>query len=276
MQKIIYRSQIEDYTAQLEEPIVAYIEEGQVETFEAFDNFDMIAFDWVDIRDDEEDPSQMLIYIDKDDVFIICEDETSYEAALKNFTETNCNEKTLYTFFKNLFRGDSKYLDELEDTISDLDDAVIHGKAVNAREKIVDLRYSLLRLKKYYEQFEEIFEELCDNDNEVIGEEFIKYFEILDNRCERLSKEVLNLREYIVQVRESYEAQIDIEQNRLMKVFTLVTSIFMPLSLIAGWYGMNLKMPEFDFEYAYPVVIGVCLLIVISWLIVFKKKGWFK
>ena len=276
MQKVIYRDQINDYIEQMEEPVIAHIAEGTIETFEAFDNFDIIAFDWYDIKDDESEPSQILIYIDKDDVFIICEDETSYNAAQKSFTETPCNEKTLYTFFKNLFKGDSKYLEQLEDIISDLDDAVIHGKAENAREKIVDMRYALLRLKKYYEQFEEIFEELCDNDNDVIGEEFLKYFEILDNRSERLSKEVLNLREYIVQVRESYEAQIDIEQNRLMKVFTLVTSIFMPLSLIAGWYGMNLKMPEFDFEYAYPVVIGVCALIVISWLIVFKKKGWFK
>ena len=276
MQKIIYRDQIEEYTKELEVPVIDHIREGQIETFEAFDAFDIIAFDWYDIRNDEREPSQMLIYIDKDDVFIICEDEISYKAAQNCFIETACNERTLYTFFKNLFKGDSKYLDELEDIISDLDDAVIHGKADNAREKIVDMRYSLLRLKKYYEQFEEIFEELCDNDNDVISEEFLKYFEILDNRSERLSKEVLNLREYIVQVRESYEAQIDIEQNRLMKVFTLVTSIFMPLSLIAGWYGMNLKMPEFDFEYAYPVVIGVCLLIVVSWLIVFKKKGWFK
>ena len=276
MQKIIYRDQVEEYTKELEVPVIEHIREGTIETFEAFDAFDIIAFDWYDIKDDESEPSQMLIYIDKDDVFIICEDETSYNAAQSCFTETNCNERTLYTFFKNLFKGDSKYLDELEDIISDLDDAVIHGKADNAREKIVDMRYALLRLKKYYEQFEEIFEELCDNDNDVISEEFLKYFEILDNRSERLSKEVLNLREYIVQVRESYEAQIDIEQNRLMKVFTLVTSIFMPLSLIAGWYGMNLQMPEFDFEYAYPVVIGVCVLIVISWLIVFKKKGWFK
>ena len=140
----------------------------------------------------------------------------------------------------------------------------------------MDMRYLLLRLKQYYEQFEEIFEELCDNDNDVISEDFLKYFEILDSRSGRLSKEVMNLREYIVQVRESYEAQIDIEQNRLMKVFTIVTSIFMPLSLIAGWYGMNLKMPEFEFEYAYPVVIGVCVLIVIIWMLIFKKKGWFK
>ena len=276
MQKVIYRADINDYMEQLEEPVIMHIEEGTIQTFEAFDNFDIIAFDWFDIKDAESDASQVLIYIDADDVFVICEDEKAYKEASRCFTEMPTNERALYTFFKNLFRGDSKYLDELEDKISDLDDRVIHGKSDDIREAIVDMRYLLLRLKQYYEQFEEIFEELCDNDNDVISEDFLKYFEILDSRSGRLSKEVMNLREYIVQVRESYEAQIDIEQNRLMKVFTIVTSIFMPLSLIAGWYGMNLKMPEFEFEYAYPVVIGVCVLIVIIWMLIFKKKGWFK
>ncbi|MBP5607161.1 MAG: hypothetical protein J6X66_02685 [Lachnospiraceae bacterium] len=276
MQRMIYRNQVEDYTKELEEPVIAHINEGQIETFEAFDNFDIIAFDWYDIRDVESEPSQILIYIDKDDVFIICENENSYNAARKCFTETDCNERTLFTFFKKLFVADNKYLEKLEDNISDLDDKVIHGISAEVREQIVDMRYHVLHLKKYYEQFETIFDELIDNDNNVLGDEFVKYFEILNNRIERISREVMNLKEYIVQVRESYQAQIDIEQNRLMKVFTLVTSIFMPLSLIAGWYGMNLKMPEFEFDYSYPIVIGVCVLIVLTCFIVFKKKGWLK
>ena len=61
-----------------------------------------------------------------------------------------------------------------------------------------------------------------------------------------------------------------------MKIFTLVTSIFLPLTLIAGWYGMNLKMPEFEWAYGYPFVIGGCLLTIAIWAIGFKKKGWVK
>ena len=276
MQKVIRRSEIEQYTEEMHEPIVSYIEEGQIETFEGFDEFSLIAFDWYDIRNIDQDPSQILIYIDEDDIFVICEDDISYQTATKCFTEANANERVLYLFFKNLFKGDSKYLEELEDKISELDDNVIHGDEEDIREHIVDMRYELLRLKKYYEQFDEIFEELCDNDNEVISNDFLIYFEILGNRCGKLTSHVMNLREFIVQVRESYQAQIDIEQNRLMKVFTLMTSIFLPLTLIAGWYGMNLKMPEFGWEYGYPVVIAVCVLVCVIWFIVFLKKGWFK
>lgn len=65
-------------------------------------------------------------------------------------------------------------------------------------------------------------------------------------------------------------------ENLESKVFTMVTSIFLPLTLIAGWYGMNLNMPEFGWKYGYLFVAGLCVLVVIVWLIVFKKKKWFK
>ena len=276
MQKVIYRNEIENYTQQMEPAVVKYIEEGQIETYEGFDTFSIIAFDWYDIKNLEADPSQMLLYLDADDLFVICENEMSYNAATKYFSEAPSNERSMYLFFKNLFKGDTKNLEELEDRISDLDDAVIHDGSEEIREKILDARYEVLRLKKYYEQFEEVFDELCDNDNEMISADYINYFDVLNNRCERLLSQVLNLKEYVVQVRESYQAQIDIEQNRLMKVFTLMTSIFLPLTLIAGWYGMNLQMPEFGWKYSYPVVIFICLLVCVIWAVVFKKKGWFK
>ena len=276
MQKVIYRSEIENYVQQMEPAVVTYIEEGQIETFEGFDTFSIVAFDWYNIKDLEADPSQMLLYLDRDDLFIICENDVSYAEASKCFNEAPSNERAMYLFFKNLFKGDNVNLEELEDRISNLDDAVIHDSSDAIREQILDARYDVLRLKKYYEQFEEIFDELCDNDNEMISDEFLSYFDILNNRCERLVRQVLNLKEYVVQVRESYQAQIDIEQNRLMKIFTLVTSIFLPLTLIAGWYGMNLQMPEFTWKYGYLFVIAVCVIVVAIWAIIFKKKGWFK
>jgi len=277
MQKVIYRNEVHNYTQQMEPAVVTYIEEGQIETFEGFDTFSIVAFDWYDIRDMEEDPSQILIYLDADDLFIICENENSYEAACKCFTEAPSNERAMYLFFKNLFKGDTKFLEEMEDRVSTLDDTVIHDGSESLRQQILDTRYAILRLKKYYEQFEEIFDELCDNDNNIISEEYLTYFQILSNRCARLERQVIDLKEYIVQVRESYQAQIDIEQNRLMKVFTLLTSIFLPLTLIAGWYGMNFKnMPELDWKYGYPMVILVCVLVCVIWAVVFKKKGWFK
>lgn len=277
MQKVIFRSEVSNYPEQIDSAVIDYISEGQIESYEGFDDYSILAFDWYDITNLEAEPSQIMIYLDREDLFYLCENETSYEVAKKLFATAPTNEKAVYHFFRNLFKADAKNLERMEDEISDLDDSVIHGDDEEiVREKIVDYRYNLLRLKKYYEQFDVLFEELTEDDNGLISEECLKYFEILENRTGRLLSEVMNLREYVVQIRESYQAQIDIQQNRLMKVFTLVTSIFMPLSFIAGWYGMNLQMPETGWTYGYLGVILLCIVICVTWIVVFVKKGWFK
>lgn len=276
MQKVIYREEIPKYADYFEKPVAEYISEGLVETYEGFEKYSLVAFDWYNINDLEEEPSQILVYIDEDDLFYICENERAYEVASRNFVASTTNEKALYFFFKNLFRGDSKYIEQLEDELEELDDLTMKGEDEKTSQKIVDLRYNVLRLRKYYQQLKFMFEELCEDDTEAIGEEYMKYFEILKNRCVNLKSSIDNMWDYIIQIRSTYQAQVDIEQNHLMKVFTMVTSIFLPLTLVAGWYGMNLKMPEFEWEYGYPAMIGLCILIIVVWLIVFKKKKWFK
>ena len=70
-----------------------------------------------------------------------------------------------------------------------------------------------------------------------------------------------------------FQAEIDIRQNRIMKAFTIVTTIFLPLTLVAGWYGMNFAhMPELTWRYGYPAIIAVSAVIVLLSLWVMKKK----
>ena len=81
------------------------------------------------------------------------------------------------------------------------------------------------------------------------------------------------LREYGMQIRELFQAEIDIRQNRIMKILTIVTTIFLPLTLVAGWYGMNfVHMPALTWQYGYPAVIVVSVAVVLVCLWVMKKK----
>ena len=60
-----------------------------------------------------------------------------------------------------------------------------------------------------------------------------------------------------------------------MTILTVVTTIFMPLTLITGWYGMNFTyMPELDSPYGYPIIIVVALMIAVASLLYFKRKKW--
>ena len=78
-----------------------------------------------------------------------------------------------------------------------------------------------------------------------------------------------------MQVRDLYNSQLDVRQNRTVTLLTVVTTIFMPLTLIAGWYGMNfVYMPELKWRLGYPAVIVVSIAIVVFCLILFRKKKW--
>ena len=98
-------------------------------------------------------------------------------------------------------------------------------------------------------------------------------FQMFEDRVIRLREESQLLREYCAQIQNMFQAEIGIRQNHIMQILTIVTTIFLPLSLLVGWYGMNFTgMPELSWKYGYPAVIGVSVLFVILSLWLCKKK----
>ena len=86
----------------------------------------------------------------------------------------------------------------------------------------------------------------------------------------------MGMAEYVMQIRDIHQSRINAQQNKVMQILTIVTTIFMPLTLITGWYGMNFRnMPELDMPWAYGIVIAAAVIVVIVEIIIFKKKKWF-
>lgn len=184
-------------------------------------------------------------------------------------------DRILSSFFERLTGEDIDYLDKIEQEISDLESALIRSKRQNCVKEIISLRKRLLVFKRYYEQLLNVLEELQQNENDTLSVNSLRYFKIYAGRVERLYHSVLNLRDYVTQVREAYQAEVDISLNNIMKIFTVITAIFLPLTLIVGWYGMNLQLPEFKWAFGYPFVIILSVAVVVFCLFIFKKRKWF-
>lgn len=276
MQKVLYRSQIREYAQHLNPDMIDYLDRGLTQAFEGFDDCDLMAFQWYDVSTNETAVSHIMVYIDREDLFVFCADRRSFDACSALLNAAPSNERALYLFFVALLSKDAKRLEAYETLITNAEDAALQNSRSNYLDRIRDFRKELLRLKRYYEQLNTITDHLAANDNGLFTRDGVRHFSIIHNRIAHFCSNVMSLRDYVTQMREACQSQIDIEQNKLMKIFTVVAAIFLPLTLIVGWYGMNFRyMPELSWRYGYLGVILLSAVVCVVLIIWFKRKKWF-
>ena len=179
----------------------------------------------------------------------------------------------LYTFMETLVENDLRYLEGIEDRLAKLEASVLSDKLKGFMYAIVQIRKEILACSHYYFQLSDVALEFFENENDIFEETSLKLLKHFSDKINRFRQETQMLREYSLQISEAYQTQIDIRQNIVMKVLTVVTAIFLPLTLIAGWYGMNFDyMPELRWHYGYLYVFFLSILVVIGCLWIFKKK----
>ncbi|HWT73747.1 MAG TPA: CorA family divalent cation transporter [Mobilitalea sp.] len=183
-------------------------------------------------------------------------------------------ERLIFGFLERFINQDYSLLADIEEDISEHEDKIIaRNLDDNFNYQITAIRKKLLLLDSYYQQFIAIGEELEEDSIDIFSEENLHFFGIFSSKATRLCNNVRMLQEYSIHVRESYHAQLDNDMNRIMKIFTVVTTVFLPLTLIAGWYGMNFSnMPELTWKYGYIYVIIFSIIVAIFCFIYFKKK----
>lgn len=186
-----------------------------------------------------------------------------------------CLERFVYDFLEQIVHNDMRMMEKTETELNQIEKAILDGVDKTPLKHLSEIRGDIRKLRVHYEQLIDLSQELEENENDFFKEDNLRYVHLFTNRMARLHDMAASLRDYALQVGDLYQSQIDLKQNRIMTILTVVTAIFMPLTLIVGWYGMNFKyMPELDSPMGYPIVIAVSVAIVVVCLIIFKKKNW--
>lgn len=207
---------------------------------------------------------------------IVFIDDTGYvDQVLRELLNYETTDYMLFDLMEYILKEDLIYLQSYEERLTKFEEALLQRNVKDFEWKILSVRKDLSSLSSYYEQLEDVGKVLQQDAVERESEREVLLFGLYCDRAARLFSMVQQLKEYSVQLREMHQTQIDIRQNEIMKVLTIVTTIFMPLTLITGWYGMNFSnMPELKSSWGYGIVILVCGVVILGEIWYFKKKKW--
>lgn len=218
---------------------------------------------------------RLLFFINKSNLLLVSEDGYAKRVVERLRERKFCcdvsSEKFLSMFLGEIIAGDTVLLERFESELMEMEEHALKRQNEFFMERMVRLRRQLLVLRGYYEQMVEVGRELEENENELFSRGQLKYFGTVGDRAERLLHRCMHLIDYAGQVKEVYQSQVDERQNRNMQYLTVVSTIFFPLTLITGWYGMNFEnMPEL--ANGYPYVAGISALVVLVCIWIFKRK----
>lgn len=225
------------------------------------------------------DSLKLAYYLEKNRLILIDENghilETLNCFLESEFLDTSGTSHFFFSFLESLIQDDMVFLQNFEKRLAVMEESLADTLPRELKRNVMTGRRELLVLHSYYQQLMDMCEILSENENHFFPKNFTSHFNRLSGRIDRLYDHTQILREYALQIREMHQTQVDIRQNETMRLLTVVSTIFFPLSLLTGWYGMNFRyMPELRNPYAYFVLIAVCVLITALEIWYFKKKGW--
>lgn len=197
------------------------------------------------------------------------------EKQIDRFQSAQSSNQLFLQLLEQLIENDILYLSHLEKEMENMEDDLSHGIPKDFYIALTKHRQKLSELNAYYEQLTAIGDLIQSHDGLLMAKN-AEQWDRYTLRTERLQNHVQLLRENVLQLRELYQSQQNAQQNNVMCILTVVTTLFLPLTLLTGWYGMNFAyMPELNWKYGYLAVIIVALLIVCIEIVYFKKKKLF-
>lgn len=166
-------------------------------------------------------------------------------------------------------------IENLNNRIENLEEEVYQNPEPIVAQNIQQLKKEILKIRRWIYPVKELISRLIDSENPKITKDTKLFLrDVLDHAIE-INESLQIYREMSMSLMEMYMSNMSNKMNEVMKVLTIMASIFIPLTFIAGIYGMNFDhMPELHYKYGYYVVWIVMIVLFVGMMIYFKKKKW--
>lgn len=222
-------------------------------------------------------PYKLLYYINENGIVIIDDSTLSNEIigriVQKYQNQPMTPELFFYNFLSDFLEADLDLLESYENRLFSMEENALSGNIDHILPRLLKIRRILGRIRYYYEQLSDMAQVLETDEKHYFNPDEVSYFHQFSDRVNRLKDMTQQSIEYCQTLREVYQTELDHIQNKNMQFLTVITTIFLPLTVITGWYGMNFEnMPEIESRWGYLVVILISIAVIIGEIIYLKKK----
>jgi magnesium transporter len=166
-------------------------------------------------------------------------------------------------------------IEEMDEKNDQLEAEALHEPKRETLMSIMELKRSILALTRVILPQREIVNRLSRGEYALISERAQIYYRNIYDHLVRIEMLTLGLRDMTESVLSTYLSSVSNRMNEVMKVLTLIATIFIPLTFVAGIYGMNFaNMPELGWKYGYFIILIVMAVIGVSLAVYFRRRRW--
>lgn len=181
----------------------------------------------------------------------------------------------LYALLDNIVDNYFVILEKIGDTMEELEEELFNNPKEKTLKTIHHLKREMIILKKSVWPMRDVINNLYRNENELIIHSTHLYVKDLYDHVLQINESIDIYRDMLTSNQEMYLSSISNKMNLVMKVLTIISTIFIPLTFIVGIYGMNFKfMPELEWKFGYPAVWIIMIMISLAMLYYFRNKKW--
>jgi magnesium transporter len=181
----------------------------------------------------------------------------------------------LYSLLDALVDNYFVLLQSIADRIETVEQAITASPKVHDLDGVHRLRRELVYLRRNVWPLRDVVAELSRSDSELISEDTRVYLRDLHDHVVQVIESVENFRDVLASLQDLYVSALSNRTNEVIRVLTIISTIFVPLTFLAGVYGMNFRnFPELDWKYGYASFWVVSIVVVTGLLAFLHRRGW--
>ena len=201
---------------------------GTHSRFESYNDCDVICLNLIDIEKYTNEHIPVYVILEKNKISFYTTEPDYIEGMFRKImhepTQNITTDCLLYHFMNKLIFGDLVHLEEIERKLSSLETNAFSGCTDKTFSKqILNIKKHLMWIELYYEQLINIISDIIQNENGFLCDNTIKSFNMLDSKIDRLDAKTEHLLNYASEIRSAYQAEVDLQLNKSMKVLTVIS-----------------------------------------------------